>query len=104
LELVRGMAASVLRLPQPPPPQVGFFDLGMDSLMAVELRNRINRALVGAYVAPASVVFDHPTAERLARHLLDAVSADEAEAAPEPTGDLGGLLAEIRAELENGDG
>ena len=39
---------SVLRLRSLPPPETGFFGLGMDSLMAVELRNRLNRALGGA--------------------------------------------------------
>ena len=113
LEFVRETAASVLRLAEPPPPQVGFFDLGMDSLMAVELRNRVNRAFRGAYVAPASVVFDHPSAERLARRLLDAVSAERDEAGPgagevasrrETKEELDGLLAEIEAELEDGVG
>ncbi len=57
---------AVLRLPTPPPPTVGFFDLGMDSLMAVELRNRINRALSGQYTAASTVVFDYPDIEALA--------------------------------------
>ena len=43
---------AVLRLPSAPAPAVGFFDLGMDSLMAVELRNRLNRAFSEAYAAP----------------------------------------------------
>ena len=60
---------AVLRLPGPPEPRAGFFDLGMDSLMAVELRNRLNRALAGAYVAPGTVVFDYPDAASLALHL-----------------------------------
>ena len=38
---------AILRLPSAPSPTVGFFELGMDSLMAVQLRNRLNRALSG---------------------------------------------------------
>ena len=51
---------AVLRLPSTPAPNVGFFDLGMDSLMTVELRNRLNRAFAGEYVASNTVVFDYP--------------------------------------------
>ncbi|MDE2640850.1 MAG: SDR family NAD(P)-dependent oxidoreductase, partial [Chloroflexota bacterium] len=40
---LQGEVRAVLRLPTAPSATVGFFDLGMDSLMAVELRNRLNR-------------------------------------------------------------
>ena len=69
VEFVREELRAVLRLPEPPAPTVGFFDLGMDSLMAVELRNRLNRALSGVCTVSGTAVFDHPDAERLARHL-----------------------------------
>ena len=72
---------SVLRLAAAPSTTVGFFDLGMDSLMAVEFRNRLNRGLAGAYSAPSNVVFDHPTPLRLAQHLLSRLfPASESEA------------------------
>ncbi len=87
LSLLRGMPAAehkdllvsflqqelqaVLRLPNAPSPTVGFFDLGMDSLMAVELRNRLNRAFADEYVASNTVVFDYPDINTLAGHLAD---------------------------------
>ena len=74
---------AVLRLPSAPAPTVGFFDLGMDSLMAVELRNRLNRSFADAYAAPNTLVFDHPTIADLARHLMGAIGEVEAAPAPE---------------------
>ena len=80
---------AVLRLPSAPAAAVGFFDLGMDSLMAVELRNRLNRAFSDSYVAPNTLVFDFPTISDLARHLADVLGGAELESAapaqPEPT-------------------
>ena len=62
---------AVLRLPAAPAPTVGFFDLGMDSLMAVELRNRLNRALADVYTVSNTAVFDYPDIATLAGHLVE---------------------------------
>ena len=81
---VRGELKAVLRLPSPPPTTARFFDLGMDSLMAVELRNRLNRAFAGAYVASNTIMFDYPDIAGLAEFLTGEL-ADIGEAdTPEP--------------------
>ncbi|WPB95915.1 SDR family NAD(P)-dependent oxidoreductase [Streptomyces malaysiensis] len=76
-ELVRESAAAVLghgsgaQIDADRP----FRELGFDSLTSVELRNLL-RARTGAVLA-ASVVFDHPTVTRLARHLAAEFGAGE---------------------------
>jgi acyl transferase domain-containing protein/nucleoside-diphosphate-sugar epimerase/acyl carrier protein len=48
-------------------PTAGFFDAGMDSIRAVALAERLERALGRA--VPATVAFDHPNVDALVRHL-----------------------------------
>ena len=82
VDSIRQELQSVLRLSAPPSPSARFFDLGMDSLMAVELRNRLNRGFTGAYVASNTVVFDYPDAAALAHFLAGELGELGASDAP----------------------
>ena len=79
---------AVLRLSTTPSPTVGFFDLGMDSLMSVEFRNRLNRAFAGEYTASNTVVFDYPDIASLANHISEELGelggSDDGATEPSP--------------------
>ncbi|MFI5825023.1 ACP S-malonyltransferase [Streptomyces rishiriensis] len=67
-----------------PDPDRGFTELGLESVLAVQLGTRIEEELgVPMY---ATVTFDHPTVTDLARHLLTRIGSDtpdgEVRAAP----------------------
>ncbi|MEU4220120.1 SDR family NAD(P)-dependent oxidoreductase [Actinoplanes sp. NPDC026623] len=82
LDLVRMHVAGVLGFAGPHAVDAdrGLVDLGFDSLTALELRNRLGRA-IGSKL-PATLVFDYPTATAVAGHLLDRLPADAPAAAP----------------------
>ena len=58
----------------------GLRDLGMDSLMAVELRNRLQRSMGRAL--PATLAFDCPTIDALTDYLLEPVAPTAVAEAP----------------------
>ncbi|KVW21671.1 non-ribosomal peptide synthetase [Burkholderia ubonensis] len=61
----------------------GFFEMGMDSLMAVDLRAHLEKAL-GAPLSVA-LLFDHPTVNALADFLAEQSSATAPDAPAAPT-------------------
>jgi candicidin polyketide synthase FscE len=65
----------ILRMADRPPVNVGFFDLGMDSLMAVELRNRLQTQLGDVCRLSNTLAFDYPTIQRLADQIASQFAA-----------------------------
>ena len=63
-------------------PRAALKDTGLDSLMAVELRNALAKAF--AQPLPATLLFDYPTLDALAAHLLRVLGLEERAAAPAP--------------------
>ncbi|MGI5183697.1 SDR family NAD(P)-dependent oxidoreductase [Dactylosporangium sp. CA-152071] len=95
VELIVGCLAGVLG--HSSTAQVGssrpFLELGLDSLTAVELRNKLGAAI--GLRLPAGIVFDHPTADALAAALHARLAARPApddpqqRADPDDAGELG---------------
>ena len=78
--LVREHAAAILRYPGPDavPDSRPFKDLGIHSLTAVELRNRLARAT--GLRLPSTLVFDYPTPAAVAGFVLGGGRRDSAGA------------------------
>ncbi|MGA9875080.1 MAG: SDR family NAD(P)-dependent oxidoreductase [Solirubrobacteraceae bacterium] len=87
LDLVRAETADVLAQPEADAisPERAFRDVGFDSLMAVELRKRL-QAKTGLQLA-TTVAFDYPTPILLAEYLLrEAAGAPRSELEARPSG------------------
>ncbi len=76
-EFLQREVQNFLRLAQPPAATSGFLDLGTDSLMAIELRNRLHSQFGGAFTINATAVFDYPTIGGLAEHLVSQLPNSE---------------------------
>ncbi|RRR73825.1 MAG: SDR family NAD(P)-dependent oxidoreductase, partial [Candidatus Viridilinea halotolerans] len=74
----------VLGLATPPDEQTGFTDLGMDSLMALELRRRLEEEL--GQPLPSTLAFEYPSLLALTEYLCSSVldRAVAPAAAPQP--------------------
>ncbi len=81
---VREAVAATLGLPdgEAVPVATGLFDLGMDSLMAVALQRRLERAIGRSL--PSTLTFNHPSAGALARYLARTLAVGTS-AAPAPS-------------------
>src|SRR5262249_40221607 len=72
----------------------GFTEMGLDSLMAVELRNRLQTSL--GIKLPSTMTFDYPTVAQLTAFLElrvfgEALDNSAVAAAPEDPGEIGML-------------
>ena len=68
-DYLRDSVAEVTRVdPSEIREDAGFFDLGMDSLMAVELRRRIEQGV--GHEIPVTLVMDYPRLSDVAEYLL----------------------------------
>jgi acyl carrier protein len=78
---LQGELQAVLGLASPPDPMTGFFDLGMDSLMALEFGTRLANAFGNEVALPPTLAFDYPSLDKLAGYLTDNLSPDRNTAA-----------------------
>jgi acyl transferase domain-containing protein/acyl carrier protein len=82
-EFLQREVQNFLRLAQPPTATSRFLDLGTDSLMAIELRNRLHSQFGGAFTINATAVFDYPTIGGLAEYLVGQLPDAELPESPE---------------------
>jgi acyl transferase domain-containing protein/acyl carrier protein len=61
-------------------PAQGFFEMGLDSLMAVDLKRRLENAI--GLSLPRTLAFEFPSVEALARHLCTTCACARPSAAP----------------------
>ncbi|MGH8667161.1 MAG: beta-ketoacyl reductase, partial [Burkholderiales bacterium] len=81
-QVVKAELARVLqRRPEELDDDVGFFDMGMDSLMAVELINALREKLAGTRFS-ASLIQAHPSIGQLAGAIAGEITASGREAQP----------------------
>ncbi|ORB98624.1 hypothetical protein B1T48_28905, partial [Mycobacterium persicum] len=73
ISMVTAITATVLAHPDPAAldPDRPFKDLGIDSLTALELRNSLTQHT--GLTLPITVVFDHPSPNALAQHLIELI-------------------------------
>jgi len=101
-EHVVSVVSDVLRISGPVDDNEGFFDMGFDSLMVLELRTRL-QADLGVRL-PSTVAFTFPTVDRLVERLradlgLDAAApprtAPVLPSPPDDDGELAAMLARV---------
>ncbi|HSL81676.1 MAG TPA: aminotransferase class I/II-fold pyridoxal phosphate-dependent enzyme, partial [Thermoanaerobaculia bacterium] len=104
LSIIRSEVASLLRFrdPEQVSPDRSLDDLGLDSLSAVELSNRL--AAITGRKLPASALIEHPTPTAVADYLLDSMGsgATERTSKAKARGGASDTLARFQAQIQSG--
>ncbi|MEM6401716.1 MAG: type I polyketide synthase, partial [Cyanobacteria bacterium P01_D01_bin.116] len=91
--------------------EAGFFDLGMDSLTSVELKNRLQKSL--GFSLSSTIIFDRPNLNALIDYLVEEMGLENDEVEQKPVeeeteseelseDDIADLLAQELMEIERG--
>jgi NAD(P)-dependent dehydrogenase (short-subunit alcohol dehydrogenase family)/acyl carrier protein len=99
-EFLQREVQNFLRLASPPAATSRFLDLGTDSLMAIELRNRLHSQFGGKFTLNATAVFDYPTIGGLAEYLVAQLPDAESETASQTTTETAAEPATPETETE----
>jgi acyl transferase domain-containing protein/NADPH:quinone reductase-like Zn-dependent oxidoreductase/SAM-dependent methyltransferase/acyl carrier protein len=101
IDFVRSEAAAILGTPAKlPGADEPLGELGLDSLMAIELRARLGAAT--GLTLPVTVLFNYPTAEALASYLLSELELDIShteDSSPDPDDEEDRIAALLSQEL-----
>jgi acyl transferase domain-containing protein/SAM-dependent methyltransferase len=109
IDFIRGHVIKVLHLDPSTQPErkARLMDLGVDSLMAVELRGRLATGLKLSHKLPATLIFDYPTIDAISDYLLrevlvfDESGINTAQAEPETPETQTTLQSHTAAEMES---
>ena len=93
----------VLAIPasEPIDEEKGFFDMGLDSIMAVELKKRIQQGLGKSIILETSALFDHSSVEKMTRYLAEMLGLGQAALKEKSSHEQ--IEGQILKELENLD-
>ena len=98
---IRHHAETVIRLPAGSlPADASFFARGMDSLTAIELRNRLEE--IAGLMLPATTIWKFPTVHALAAHLAEQMQPDQPASPEEASDDLERVLRQAAGQGAGG--